>query len=217
LYGVSSPTAFTSSPIDPDGLLAATSCGDLWGVGRNLAKRLTKLGIHTALDFRLADPVPVRRSLGVIGERMLRELNGISCLELEEMPPSRKGVMASRSFGNPVEALEGLEEALANHVARAAEKIRRFGLLATHLEVLLQTNRFRKDQPQYYPSRGQSLPTPTACTSDLMKLARDLLRSIYRPGSRSGIYCVNPSEQSHGVIQTLSPIISSIEPAFLKM
>jgi DNA polymerase V len=174
---------FTSA-IDPDGLLAATSCGDLWGVGKNLSRRLTKLGIHTALDLRLADPVPVRKSLGVIGERMLRELNGISCLELEEMPPSRKGVMASRSFGNPVETLDSLEEALANHAARASEKIRRFGLLATHLEVFLQTNRFRKDLPQYCPSQGQSMPSPTASTSEVMRVARDLLRSIYRPGYR---------------------------------
>ena len=174
---------FTTA-IDPDGLLAVTSCGDLWGVAKNLSRRLAKLGIHTALDFRLADPVPVRRSLGVIGERMLRELNGISCLELEEMPPSRKGVMASRSFGSPVEELVDLEEALANHVARAAEKIRRFGLLATHLEVFLQTNRFRKDEPQYYPTRGMTLPAPTASTSELMATARELLHSIYRPGYR---------------------------------
>lgn len=173
-----------SACTDPDGLLAATPCDALWGVGKNLAKRLSSLGIKSALDFRQADATPVRRSLGVIGERLLRELNGVSCLELEEMPPDRKGVMASRSFGSPVEALEGLEEALANHVARAAEKIRRFGLLATQMEVFLQTNRFRKEDPQYYPAKAQTLATPTASTSELMAAARELLRAIYRPGFR---------------------------------
>lgn len=126
----------------------------------------------------------MRKSLGVVGERLQRELNGISCLELEEMPPARKGVMASRSFGNPVESLGDLDEALANHVARASEKIRRFGLLATHIEIFLQTNRFRKDDPQYFPSIGMTVPTPTASTSELMAAARDLLQSIYRSGYR---------------------------------
>ena len=80
--------------------------------------------------------------------------------------------------------IEDLEEALANHVARASEKIRRFGLLATHMEIFLQTNRFRKEDPQYYPSVGMTLPTPTASTSELMATARDLLQSIYKSGYR---------------------------------
>ena len=174
---------FMSCP-DPDGLMAATPCDALWGVGKNLSKRLSKLGIENTLQFKNANTAAVRKSLGVVGERLMRELNGISCLELEEMPPSRKGVMASRSFGSPVEELADLEEALANHVARASEKIRRFGLLATHLEIFLQTNRFRKDDPQYYPSIGITLPTPTASTSELMATARELLQSIYRTGYR---------------------------------
>ena len=169
---------------DPEGLMADAPCDALWGVAKNTARTLSKIGIRTALDFQQADPTAVRKSLGVVGERLLRELNGISCMELEEMPPSRKGVIASRSFGSPVEELENLEEALANHVARAAEKIRRFGLLATQMEVFLQTNRFRKDDPQHFPAKVQTLATPTASTSELMAAARELLHSIYRTGFR---------------------------------
>ena len=169
---------------DPESLMADAPCEALWGVAKNTARTLSKIGIRTVLEFQRADPTAVRKSLGVVGERLLRELNGIACLELEEMPPSRKGVMASRSFGSPVEELEDLEEALANHVARASEKIRRFGLLATHLEVFLQTNRFRQDLPQYYPTRGMTLTEPTASTSELMASARELLQSIYRTGYR---------------------------------
>jgi DNA polymerase V len=132
--------------------------------------------------------------MGVIGERLLRELNGISCLELEEMPPDRKGVMASRSFGSPVEALEELEEALANHVARASEKVRRFGLLATRLEVFVQTNRFKKEEPQYSRGIAITLDRPTSSSAELMTIARGLLRQIYRPGYRykkTGVQLVN--------------------------
>jgi DNA polymerase V len=169
---------------DPDGIMAATPTDGLWGVGRNLAQRLKGMGITTALEFKQADPAAIRRSMGVIGERMMRELNGIPCLELEEMPPDKKGVMASRSFGSPVESIEELEEALANHVARASEKIRRYGLLATRMEVFLRTNRFRKDDPQYCPGIGITLDRPTNATGELMSAARELLHQIYRPGYR---------------------------------
>ena len=169
---------------DPEGILADTPTDGLWGVGKNLAIRLKGMGIKTVLDFQHADPAAIRKSMGVIGERLFRELNGISCMELEEMPPDRKGVMASRSFGSPVESLQELEEALANHVARAAEKIRRFGLLATGMEVFLRTNRFRKDDPQYCPGLGITLDRPTCSTAELMTAARDLLQRIYRRGYR---------------------------------
>jgi DNA polymerase V len=169
---------------DPDGIMAATPTDGLWGVGRNLSLRLKGMGITTALEFKQTDPAAIRRSMGVIGERMLRELNGIPCLELEEMPPDKKGVMASRSFGTLVESIEELEEALANHVALAAEKIRRYGLLATRMEVFLRTNRFRKEDPQYCPGIGITLDRPSNATAELMTTARGLLQRIYRTGYR---------------------------------
>ena len=167
-----------------EALMAEVGCEALWGVGKNLARRLAGLGIVTALDFKRAEAGQIRKSLGVVGERMLREMNGTRCLELEEMPPDRKGVMASRSFGGPVEALEQLEEALANHVARASEKVRRFGLWATRVDVFLQTNSFRKGEPQYCPGAGVDLDEPIHSTAELMRIAGKLLGSIYRSGYR---------------------------------
>jgi DNA polymerase V len=110
------------------------------------------------------------------------------------MPPDRKGVMASRSFGSPVELLEELEEALANHVARASEKVRRFGLLATRMEVFVQTNRFKKEEPQYSRGIAITLDRPTHSSAELMTVARNLLQQIYRPGYRykkTGVQLVN--------------------------
>ena len=167
-----------------EALMAEVGCEALWGVGKNLARRLAGLGIVTALDFKRAEAGQIRKSLGVVGERMLREMNGTRCLELEEMTPDRKGVMASRSFGGPVEALEELEEALANHVARASEKVRRFGLWATRVDVFLQTNSFRKGEPQYCPGAGVDLDEPIHSTAELMRIAGKLLGSIYRSGYR---------------------------------
>ena len=179
---------------DPDGLMADAPTDSLWGVAKNSARTLARMGIKTVLDFKNSDPHAVRKSMGVVGERLLRELNGIQCLELEEMPPDRKGVMASRSFGNPVESLEELEEALSNHVARASEKVRRFGLMATRIEVFVKTNRFKPDEPQYSRGVAETLDYPTSSTSRLMEVARALLHRIYRPGykyKKTGVQLMN--------------------------
>jgi DNA polymerase V len=167
-----------------DLLMGNTPCDALWGVGKSLASRLRGMRINSVLDFKSADASAIRRRLGVVGERMLRELNGISCMELEETPPQRKGIVASRSFGTAIETLDELREALANHVARASAKLRKFDLLATHVQVFLCTNRFRPEEKQYHPASGVSLATPTASTSELMAVADRLLERIYRSGYR---------------------------------
>lgn len=165
-----------------DQILVEMDVEDLWGVGSRLAPRFKAMGIRTARDLQRADPAAVRRGFGVTGERLLRELNGIPCMELEEMPPDRKGFLASRSFGRPVTDLEELEEALANHVAHAAERLRRHGLLANRITVFLRTNRFHRADSQYCPEAGMRLARPTASTSELMAAANELLRRIYRTG-----------------------------------
>ena len=201
---------------DPDGIMSETPTDGLWGVGKNLALRLKGMGIKTALDFQHADPAAIRMSMGVVGKRLFRELNGIPCLALEKNPPDRKGVMASRSFGSAVESLEELEEALANHVARASEKERRFSLLATRMEVFLQTNRFKKEEPQYSLGIGITLDRPTHSTSELMTVARVLLKRIYRPGYRykkTGVQLVNLV-----VRMPISPVsLTSISPRHRSM
>jgi hypothetical protein len=40
-------------------------------------------------------------------ERMVLELRGVACLGLEEVTPDRKSLVASRSFGRPVETRRG--------------------------------------------------------------------------------------------------------------
>jgi len=176
---------------DSDKVLARVKCADIWGIGKRLAARLACGGILTACDLKHADMAWVRRELGVVGERIARELNGISCLALEEMPPPKKGIASAKSFGRPVEALEELEEALATYTARVAEKLRAGRLLASHLHVFVTTNPFNSEQSQYTAGAHIGLIRPTNGTSDLISSALILLRQIYRPGhqyKKTGVF-----------------------------
>ena len=173
---------FDLTSVNPDEVLAKIECQDVWGIGNRTALKLAGAGIKSALDLKRADIPWIRNKLGVVGERTVRELNGIACLELDELPASKKGIACSRSFGHPVESLVELEEALATYIARVGEKLRMGQLLATRISVSLETNHFQPDQPQYQAARETALLSPTNQTADLIKTGLELLRKIYRPG-----------------------------------
>ena len=166
---------------DLDALLDTVPVGDIWGVGPAYRRRLEQEGVRTARALRDLPDVWVRRHLTVVGLRTVWELRGISCLPLELLPPTRKGITRSRSFGEPVEALGGLQEAVACYISRAAEKLRTFDLDAMVLQVFIMTNRFAHG-PKYANAATVRLPCATNYTPELLKAALACLDRIYRPG-----------------------------------
>ena len=163
-------------------ILERIDCADIWGVGRRTAAKLAAWRIRTARDLQEADPIVIRRRLGVVGERIVRELNGLSCWSLEEGPPPKKSIATTRSFGRPVESREELEDAVAVYTARVAEKLRAARLRTTHLMVFIETNPFRPAQPQYHAAAHAALPVPVNLTPRLVETSLALVRRLYRDG-----------------------------------
>ena len=77
-----------------DNALARLELTDLWGVAGRLAAKLDLLGITTPLALKQADPRFIRERLGVVVERLVFELRGVSCLDLERHTSDRKSIMA---------------------------------------------------------------------------------------------------------------------------
>ena len=125
---------------------------DLWGIAGRLAKRLVEVGIRTPLQLRDADPQIIRERFNVMLERMVLELRGVPCIDLERFRPDNKSIMASRSFGWPVTTRHELE-AVASYVSRAAEKLRRQDLAAGSLVVFVNTNQPRPQDARYNGTR----------------------------------------------------------------
>ena len=155
---------------------------DLWGVGGRMAARLAAIGIRTPLDLRDADPKFVRLHSSVVMERTVLELRGVPCISLEEAPPDRKMIVASRSFGRRVSCRHEMEEAVTTHMARAAEKLRRQDLAAGRLAVFILTNKHRPQDRQHSAEQAFVLPVATADTGRLNRAALIALDAIWRPG-----------------------------------
>ncbi len=162
--------------------LSSVEVEEVWGIGYRLGARLRKTGIFNALDLAEAPAAVVRKVGSVTLERTHRELAGLRCIGMEEIPQPKKNVCSSRSFARPVRELRDLEEAVANYAVKAACRIRREGSRARGLQVFVMTNRFRKDLPQYSNSRTMPLSEPTDDPIRILSNSRRLLRDIYRRG-----------------------------------
>ncbi|MCH2534909.1 MAG: Y-family DNA polymerase [Bdellovibrionales bacterium] len=154
---------------------------DIWGVGRKSAAKLQSHNIKTAWQLSQSNEKFIQKLLSIQGRRIVKELNAQACLSMDLIFEPQKNILSSRSFGKPIQELEDLKEAVANHITTAAEKLRRQGSVAGFLSVFIRTSPF-KNAPQYFNSATLSLETGTCVTHKLIHKAFLLLESIYKPG-----------------------------------
>lgn len=153
---------------------------DIWGIGRRLSKKLNQHGIMTALDLRHADPQRLKQQFSVVMARIAYELQGIACLEVEEVK-SKKSIISSRSFGTLLNDYPSIAQALSTYVATACEKLRAQHEVANRITVFLRTNPHNSEQPQRHVSIQCGLPYPTADTALITHIAKECLTKLYRP------------------------------------
>ncbi len=154
---------------------------EVWGVGRKLAPKLNALGINTVLDLKRANPERLRQQFSVVVKKTIRELNGVVCIELEEIAPPKKQILSSRSFGYPVTDYNSLAESVTLYMSRAAEKLRRQQSYAGSVYIFIRTSPFKENERFYSNGRTIALPSPTDDTRQLVSVALWGLKQIYVP------------------------------------
>ncbi len=182
-----------------DSVLENFDVADIWGIGQQYAKLLNNYGIKNAKQFRDSNDKWVQKKMTITGARTLMELRGISCINLEEVSQPKKTIISSKSFGQSIETLDGLKEAVATYVSTAAYKLRSQHSLTRGLSVFIMTNRF-KDEPQYYNSIFIKIAMPTCYTPKLIEYAHKGLERIYRSGfkyKKAGIILSDIINEDH--------------------
>ena len=162
-----------------DQVLEDTNVADVWGVGRQLSKKLIANGIFNAKLLKNCEDAWVRKMMSVNGLKTISELREISCLDLEETSATRKSCCTTRSFGKPLVNLDDIEQAVTTFARRATERIRGENLTASTVSVFLRTNPF--DRNRYYSnSSTTTLSYPTYDTMQIVKTALQLTKIIFR-------------------------------------
>ena len=152
---------------------------DVWGIGRQIARKLNYMGIRTAAQFADKKESWVRSNFNITTVRTWKELNGESCISIEELP-QKKSICTSRSFSD-----EGIcdknviEEAVANFAVRCTEKLRLQGSVCQGITVFAWTSRFNENVPEYTIHDSLTLPIATNAQEEIVGAALSILRAKY--------------------------------------
>lgn len=152
---------------------------DVWGIGRQIARKLDYMGIRTAAQFADKKESWVRSHFNITTVRTWKELNGESCISIEELP-QKKSICTSRSFADEgISDKNVVEEAVANFAVRCTEKLRRQGSVCQGITVFAWTSRFNESVPEYTIHDSLTLPIATNAQDEIVGAALSILRAKY--------------------------------------
>lgn len=154
---------------------------DVWGIGRQFAKKLKARGVTKAYQFTQLPNEYVRKEFSVVGLRLKKELEGISVLDLEEVA-NKKNIATTRSFDKTYSEKSYLEERISTFAATCAEKLRNQKSTSQIVTVFIYTNPFNENNQQYYKSINVPIPFPTNSSIELAKYAKKGLDLIFKEG-----------------------------------
>ena len=152
---------------------------DVWGIGRQISRKLDYMGIRTAAQFADKKESWVRSHFNITTVRTWKELNGESCISIEELP-QKKSICTSRSFaGEGISDKDMVEEAVANFAVRCAEKLRHQGSVCQGITVFAWTSRFNENVPEYTIHDSLTLPLATNAQEEILGATLSILRAKY--------------------------------------
>ena len=161
-------------------LMALMPVREVWGVGSRINKKLSGLGIKTALELAEIDTKLIKRKFSSVLERTVMELKGYPCIALEQQPKTKKQIVVSRTFSRKVNDLDSINEAVSDYASRACEKLRREDQYCKMISVFMRTNYFRKQDKQYQGFKSYKLFSPTNDTRDILNITRYLTKEIFK-------------------------------------
>ena len=152
---------------------------DVWGIGRQIVRKLDYMGIRTAAQLADQKESWVRCHFNITTVRTWKELNGENCISIEELP-QKKSICTSRSFADEgISDKNVMEEAVANSAVRCTEKLRRQGSVCQGVTVFAWTSRFNDHVPEYTIHDSLVLPIATDAQDEIVGVALTILRARY--------------------------------------
>lgn len=165
---------------------------DVWGIGRRLAPKLAKVGVHTAFDF-FAKPYPwIQAQTSILGVRTATELHGVKYFTVGEDLELRKSLLHSQSFGHTLSRRNDIETMVAHHARKVAETLREEKAFAREIQVFLYTA--RKGGKRHKVQGVEVFDRYENSTLVIVQTALTILRRIYTSQyaySKAGVYVAN--------------------------
>ena len=176
---------------------------EIWGIGRNLSRRLNDLSVYSSYDLMKMDTRLIRSKFSVVLERTVRELRGEQCLAVQNDREPKKQIIVSRSFRERTGDFDQLKPLISNFAVRAGEKLRHEGQKCSQVSVLIATSPFSK-QAQYRGFHSIQFSNPVNDTRSILAGANQALQDCFRQGYAYAKAGVLLSQFSHSSVMQRS-------------
>ncbi len=156
--------------------------GELWGIGRRLAKALFREGVYTVGQFMRRDKAWVKKLMGVVGEQIWLELRGVPCKSLGAYERATQEMISeTRTFPHDEFDYEIIRERITRYADHVAEKLRAMGGRCGEITVFLRGNRFNEATKDFRREASVRFPSPVMSASVITGAAVEALDRIYTP------------------------------------
>jgi len=159
-----------------------TGVKDIWGIGRQHAKRLEKQGVKTAYDFSNLPDSWIRKHMSILELRLKKDLLGLPYIQLDDTQPAKKSIATTRSFQSTLSQYWEVEERLVTYATSCAEKLRQQKSSCAALMVFVRSNPHKEGSEQYRNSCVITLPYATDSSIILAQYATFGLKNIFKKG-----------------------------------
>ena len=176
------------------------SSRDIWGIGLQNEKKLSRINVKNGIDFINLPDKWVKKNMSIIGLKLKKELEGTPTLDIEEGKVHKKSIATTRSFESEVSSLDDLIERVTTFSVVASKKLRKQNSECNMICVFIRSNPFKQDSERYHFSLTGSLPFSTSSSIEISKFAVDLLKKIYlknKSYKKAGIILMGLSPQSN--------------------
>ncbi|MGN1356605.1 MAG: Y-family DNA polymerase [Succinivibrionaceae bacterium] len=172
-----------TNPDDQKKMLHICPVEEIWGIGKNLSEKLLQLNVRTAADLAYGDFGYFSKKFGVNMERIIYELNGSPCYDFAEFPAPRKQIMDSSTLGKSTDNPVIICESICNHIAQAAENLRRSNQVSSCLTIFFRGNLYKSGEKFQCVNESVAFDTPTSDTRQLLKAGTAIFARFYQKGS----------------------------------
>lgn len=179
--------------------LGSIAVGDIWGIGSQNEKKLSKINIKSGKDFISIPDQWVKKNMSIVGLKLKKELEGIPTLEIEETKIEKKSIATTRSFESDISSIEDLIERITTYSVVASKKLRSQKSECNMICVFIRSNPFKNNNQRYHFSLTGSLPNSTNSSIEISKFAIKLLKKIYSNNTaykKAGIILMGLSPES---------------------
>ena len=147
----------------------------------------------------------------VVMQRTVMELQGTSCIELEQAPPTKKQIISSRSFGSRVTDIESLSEAMSDYLQNAVKRLREDHSLCGCVIAFVQSNPFDKNRPFYNKSVSIGFAEPTDSAFVMNKAVMQRMTDLFLNGiefKKCGVILTAIEPKSTYICRLMCPALS---------